>query len=115
MPKKYLFIFVVLFLFFNLFPVSTSLVSSSNLDELGTQPVIKFSENFDGVMMPQLPGGWTVSSTGSGASFATTTSESHTAPNSVYSAAPPTTSSASLVSPTILITSANSFLNFRQR
>ena len=75
MSRKNFFTFAVLFLFFNLFTASPSIVNSSNIEDFGAnQTVVKFSENFDGVMMPQMPNGWTVSSTGTGASFATTTS-----------------------------------------
>ena len=116
MSRKNFFTFAVLFLFFNLFTASPSIVNSSNLEDFGAnQTVVKFSENFDGVMMPQMPNGWTVSSTGTGASFATTTAEFDTSPNSAFTAAPSTTSSASLISPTILITGATSVLNFRQK
>ncbi len=116
MSRKNLFTFAVLFLFFNLFTASPLIVNSSNIEDFGAnQTVVKFSENFDGVMMPQMPNGWTVSSTGTGASFATTTTESNTAPNSVFTPAPATTSSASLVSPPILITGATSVLNFRHK
>lgn len=74
---------------------------------------IRFAENFDGVTAPQLPAGWSVSSTGTGAEFVNSTTTPDSAPNAVHALAPATVSSASLISPPIYISSANTRLIFR--
>lgn len=116
MLKKIFFTFTAAFLFFGFFFTSRPVAVSSGTENTGaSQPIVRYSENFDGVTMPALPAGWSASSTGTGAFFATTTSQSDTAPNAVYTAAPPTTSSASLISPPILVTGATSILSFRHK
>ena len=77
--------------------------------------VVKFSENFDSVTAPSIPNGWTVSSTGTGSGFVTTSVLPDSAPNAIFTPSPATTSSATLTSPSIFITGATTVLNFRHR
>jgi hypothetical protein len=63
-----------------------------------------FAENFDGVVSPALPAGWTVSSSGAGGPWATTTSAADTPPNSAFVHDPSSPSDNSLVSPPFLVT-----------
>lgn len=76
---------------------------------------IRYSENFDSVTAPDFPDGWSVTSTGTGSTFAITTDLADSAPNSVHSVSPPTTGSTTLTSPSMLVTGANSVLGFKQK
>jgi len=70
-------------------------------------------ENFDNVVAPVLPAGWTTSATGSGLPWMTTTAYSDTAPNSAAtdaSGSAAATGSAQLNSPAIAIPAASSGL-----
>jgi subtilisin-like proprotein convertase family protein len=79
------------------------------------QGVIKYSENFDGVPAPQLPGGWTTSAAGAGVNFVSTTNFRHTAPNAVFAPNTPATGLAEITSPPVLVTSSRTILNFRHK
>ncbi len=79
------------------------------------QGVIRYSENFDGVQVPQIPGSWAVSSSGAGVNFATVTNFSDTAPNAVFAPNTPITGLSELTSPPIVITGATTVLNFRHK
>ena len=73
-------------------------------------------ENFDGVTVPNLPAGWTTTQdTGTGITWATTTTNADTAPNSAFANDPSTVNMSSLVSPPIAITSPSAQLMFRNR
>jgi Peptidase family C25 len=65
-----------------------------------------FTENFDGVVAPALPAGWTTAQTGAMPLWATTTSFSDTAPNSAATTGVATPGDNSLTSPTIPIPAA---------
>lgn len=81
-------------------------------------PLAVFSENFDGVTAPALPSGWTTARTGTTppALFATTATTPDTAPNAAFTSGATTTSTNSLISPTIAMPSGSiGFqLSFRQ-
>ena len=79
------------------------------------QGVVRYSENFDGVQVPQIPNGWTVSSAGAGVNFATVTNFSDSAPNAIFAPNTPTAGLSELTSPPIVITGARTVLNFRQK
>jgi hypothetical protein len=72
-----------------------------------------FSENFDGVVSPALPLGWTVSSSGAGGPWVTTTALSDTPPNSAFVRDPSSPSDNSLVSPPFLVPGPSARLTFR--
>ena len=69
-----------------------------------------FNQNFDAATIPLLPSGWTTSG---GALWATTTAQSDTAPNSVFTPNLATMSDSLLVSPPIFVDSDNAQLTFR--
>ncbi|HVE57257.1 MAG TPA: FG-GAP-like repeat-containing protein [Pyrinomonadaceae bacterium] len=79
------------------------------------QAVIRYSENFDGVTAPQIPNGWTVSSSGAGVNFVTATDFKHTAPNAVFAPNTSATGLSEITSPAILVTSTRTILNFRHK
>lgn len=79
------------------------------------QNIVRFSENFDSVQTPQFPAGWTISNSGNGANFVTTTNIPDTSPNAAFVPALPTTGISELVSPPILISGVTSILNFRNK
>lgn len=90
--------------------------SSADTNESETAPeVVRYGENFDGVQVPQIPNGWSVSSSGAGVNFATVTNFSDTAPNSVFTPNTLTAGLSELTSPLIVVTGARSILNFRHK
>ncbi len=96
------------------------LVLATFLPNLGTDAAIavqttRFHENFDSVTAPNFPNGWTVESTGTGATFAIATDLADTPPNAVHTVSPPTTSSTTLTSPQMFVTGANTVLGFKQK
>ena len=64
-----------------------------------------FSENFDGVVAPALPAGWTTAQTGAVAAWVTSTTND-TPPNSAFGAGAATPSDNSLTSPVIAVPAA---------
>jgi HYR domain/Secretion system C-terminal sorting domain len=76
-------------------------------------PVVTFTQNFDAVVAPALPAGWTTDFTGAGTAFTTSTTNAFSAPNAAFGTETSTTGVTNLNSPTIAITSANAQLSFR--
>ena len=81
---------------------------------------VTLQENFDFVPLPSLPNGWTVSSSGFGIPWITSSSISDTAPIAAFAAspnntAPNNTGSSELTSPPISVNSAASTVSFRNR
>jgi (2Fe-2S) ferredoxin/subtilisin-like proprotein convertase family protein len=79
------------------------------------QAVVRYSENFDGAAAPQIPSGWTVSSSGAGVNFVTVTDFNHSAPNAVFAPNASATGLSEITSPAILVTSTRTILNFRHK
>jgi uncharacterized repeat protein (TIGR01451 family) len=79
---------------------------------LGTQKVI-WAESFDSVTPPTLPVGWTVTWSGAGAAWITSSNGSDSLPNSAYAPDPPDISDNQLTSPPISITNTTTQLTFR--
>jgi hypothetical protein len=83
---------------------------------LGT-PTFALTESFDGVVAPALPAGWVATTFadvgGNSNPWATTTSDPHTAPNSVFTNDPDNVSDETLDMPSLAITSAQARLQFR--
>ncbi len=75
--------------------------------------VTAFSENFDGVVAPARPAGWTSSISGTGTAWATSTAQRDTLPNSFFAGDPSSVSDNQLVSPVITIPTATAQLAFR--
>lgn len=74
-----------------------------------------FAENFDSVVSPNLPAGWTTSGTGVGVNWITSTNSFQTKPNSVFTSTPNNIGTNELVTPSFSIASANAELEFRNR
>ena len=72
------------------------------------------AENFDSVVPPALPAGWTTSAVGSGVPFVTQSSLSHTAPNALFVPEQETQGQSFLTSPTVTV-AAGARLTFRHR
>ena len=74
---------------------------------------VTLTENFDSVTAPNLPSGWTGSTTASGIAFVTSTGSSHTSPNSAFTANANFAGSSEIISPSIAVNSAASTVTFR--
>lgn len=72
-----------------------------------------FRENFDGVTAPNLPLGWTTSSSANHQLWRTSSTRNQTAPNSVFSPAPHQQGMNELISPIFSVTTPNAEINFR--
>jgi hypothetical protein len=83
------------------YPFSTGNVATTNI------------QNFDGVVAPALPAGWTTFSSGSGTAATTVTTFPDTAPNSVFTSEAATVGLSEVTSPTLAVTSAGTKLRFR--
>jgi hypothetical protein len=82
---------------------------------LGTAASYTQTQNFDGVIPPALPSGWSnVLVSGTQTTWATTTASFDTSPNSVFIADSPNAGENSLVSPAFSIVSPSAQLTFRQ-
>ncbi|HEV7645579.1 MAG TPA: M36 family metallopeptidase [Pyrinomonadaceae bacterium] len=77
------------------------------------QPIIGFTENFDGVTAPALPAGWTTSLTGTGVAPTTSTTNPSSAPNDAFLQEQATVGTNALETPAILINSASAQLTFK--
>jgi hypothetical protein len=76
------------------------------------QALTDFAQDFDGVVAPALPGGWTSSP---GTAWTTATAERDTAPNAVFATDPDGVSDKRLTSPTFTLSSTNAALIFRHK
>lgn len=72
---------------------------------------ISFTEGFDSVPAPALPGGWSTS--GTAPTWAITTNMPDTAPNAAFVDAPSSITDKRLVSPAFVITTSGALLSFR--
>ncbi len=77
------------------------------------QPILGFSQNFDGVTAPALPAGWTTAVTGTGVAPTTSTTNPSSAPNNAFLPEQSTTGTNALETPPILINSASAQLSFK--
>lgn len=78
------------------------------------QAVLTTLQNFDGVVAPTLPAGWTTSFAPAGTPFVTSTTASDTPPNAVSTTLAATTGTSQLLSPTFAIPATGSHkLTFR--
>jgi len=97
------------------FNVNSSLGATSFILPITVgRPGETFSENFDGVIAPGLPAGWTSTSIGGGIAFVNSSARSDTAPNSAFALDPLTVGGGTdLTSPAIPIASATATMSFR--
>ena len=72
-----------------------------------------FTQNFDSVTAPALPGDWSTTGNGVLAGWITTTSAADTGPNSAFCPDTNDVGEAQLISPSVSITSSNAQLIFR--
>jgi len=75
---------------------------------------VLFSENFDGVVAPAIPAGWTATANGV-TPWRTSTNFADTLPNAVFAADAPNVSTNILISPSVLVTTTNAQLTFRHK
>lgn len=75
-------------------------------------PVLVFNQDFDGVLAPALPSGWTRSVSGAVSNWITTTSFRYTSPNSVSVVGAANPGVSELISPSISITTTSAQLSF---
>lgn len=74
---------------------------------------IAFSESFDGVSVPQLPAGWTTSTTENHQLWRTSSARNESAPNALFSPAPIQRGVNEVISPAFQVNTAAAELRFR--
>jgi hypothetical protein len=74
---------------------------------------VTFSENFDGVIAPSLPGGWSTAVTGSGTSWINSTTFPASAPNSAFAQGQSNIGRTELISPVIAAPATGGILSFQ--
>ena len=77
---------------------------------LGVPHTNGFSQNFDAVVVPALPGGWSTSPAGA---WTTVTTERDTLPNSAFALDPDWITDQQLNSPSVSVVTSNALLSFR--
>ena len=77
------------------------------------RPVTPLTENFDGVIAPALPGGWTTSASGVATAWVASTTQRDSLPNAAFASAPDNISDNRLLSPAVSVASTNAQLTFR--
>jgi PKD repeat protein len=75
--------------------------------------ITSFSENFDGVVAPALPAGWTTLGSGGQTPWSTSTASNSTAPNAAFSIDAGSSGVNELVSPIVAIPGSGGQLSFR--
>src|SRR5262245_59128592 len=84
-----------------------------------TTPTVLFSENFDGVIAPALPAGWSSSSTGAGSPWVTSNvglaaaASGHTLPNAAFATNATNAGETRLFSPVGVVTGVAPQLSFK--
>ncbi len=82
--------------------------------QLGTTVVSSaFTENFDGVVAPALPPGWTTAATGVEVPWVTSTTNPSSAPNDAFAPDPSNIGNTELVSPSFAVAAGGGQLTFR--
>lgn len=80
------------------------------------EPLVTFTENFDGVTAPAFPAGWTAVPVAGGINFVASATGPDTAPNSAFALDPLTVGGGTdLTSPAMAITSAAATVSFRNK
>ena len=92
----------------------TNLGTLTNSFHLGVLN-LSSAENFDGVVAPAIPAGWTNFKSGGGSLWVSTSTFRDTLPNSVFAPAPPSVSDEHLTSPPLAIVTTNAQVSFRHR
>src|SRR5206468_3119793 len=72
-----------------------------------------FAENFDAVVVPGLPAGWTSSATGGQSPWATSSATNNSAPNSIFAPDPGFAGESDLVSPVLNIPVSANQMSFQ--
>jgi len=82
--------------------------------QLGTTVITTvFSENFDGVLAPALPAGWTTAASGVELPWVTSTTNPDTAPNDTFAPDPSNIGNTDLVSPSFAVPATGAKVTFR--
>jgi hypothetical protein len=96
------------------FDINSSLGPVSNVRSLTIgQPIVGFTQSFDGVTAPALPANWSSTVSGSGVLWATSTTSSNSAPNNVFTSDPSTAGLAELETPPINISTISPRISFK--
>ncbi len=74
---------------------------------------IAFAENFDGVVAPALPPGWTSSATGIGVPWATSTTNPVSSPNDAFAPDPSNAADMFLVTPSFAVPAGGATVSFK--
>ena len=77
------------------------------------RPVTLLTENFDGVIAPALPVGWTTSASGVATAWVASTTQRDSLPNAAFASDPDNISDNRLLSPAVSVASTNAQLTFR--
>lgn len=86
----------------------------TNMFALGI-PNTSLSQNFDGVVAPALPDGWTTSATNAGSAWVSSSAQRDTLPNALFTTAPGSVADSVVTSPSFGITTTNAQVSFRHR
>ena len=74
---------------------------------------VALAEDFDGVVAPALPAGWTTSATGIGVPWVTSTTNPVSAPNEAFAPDPSNLGDTQLISPTFAVPTGGATLSFK--
>src|SRR6202162_2392725 len=93
---------------------TTALGNATYTFKLGVlNTITAFSQNFDGVVAPALPAGWTTTASGAESPWVTSTTTPNSAPNDAFAPDPATPGLTELLSPTIAMPAGSMQLTFR--
>ena len=93
---------------------ATNFGTFTNTFTLGV-PSQSLAQNFDAVVVPALPVGWTTSATNGGAAWVSTTAQRDTLPNALFTTAPGVLADAVVTSSPFNVTTTNALVSFRHR
>ncbi len=74
---------------------------------------VALSQNFDGVVAPALPAGWTASATGIGVAYVTSTTTPNSPPNAAFAPDPSNIGDSMLLSPTFAVPAGGATVSFK--
>jgi hypothetical protein len=93
---------------------AVNLGTFTNTFTLGT-PNIAMAQNFDAVVVPALPPGWTTSATNSGSLWVSTSAFRDTLPRSIFAPAPASVGDSVVTSPSLFVGTTTAQLTFRHK
>jgi hypothetical protein len=78
-------------------------------------PSVSLSQNFDAVVTPALPAGWTTFATNGGAAWVSTTAQRDSLPNALFTSAPGVIGDAVVTTPSFSVATTNALVSFRHQ